>query len=71
MQNDLFRSEDGLAHVVSNMAGATQKDGEAVAVGLFGEVFFGDGGVAFEPLGGGEGFHVGQELFVDCLPCEA
>ena len=67
---DLFGGEDGLAHVVGEVTGAAEEDGEAVAGGVFGEVFFGDGGVAFEPLGGGEGVEGGKEFFVDRDPGE-
>ena len=39
----LLGVKDELTHVVGEVAGAAEQDGEAVAVGFFGEVFFGDG----------------------------
>src|ERR1700722_9741760 len=65
---NLFGGEDRLAKVVGDVAGAAEEDGEAVAMRLFGEVFFGDRGVAFEPLGWRGAVECGQELFVDCAP---
>jgi hypothetical protein len=60
--------ERGLPGVKCGVIRPAHENGEAVARGIFGEVFVGDGGVFFEPLLGRELFECCGEPGVDLAP---
>ncbi len=64
----IYLIERGLPGVKCGVIGAAHEDGEAIARGVLGEVFVGDGGMFLEPLLRRELFECCGELGVDLAP---